>query len=387
MISSRPLFLAFWKLFFIPADSEPGAVKVFFEDQGWGEIRKMKITNFVQEFIAGDDKPFDSAHASTLLELKDGGVLAAGFGGSWEGNPDVAIWTARRVEGVWEKPVMVADVRGVAMWNPVLFRKENGDIVLFYKVGATIPRWKTYKIESQDEGKTFGEPVELVAGDEGGRGPVKNKPIRLSDGTVLAPASLEGELWDAFVDISRDDCETWEMSGTVPLRRVALTDKGVHNVQMIDRPYDRHYVYGKGLIQPTLWEDERHNVHMLCRSTSSRIFRSDSTDGGRSWSLAYDTGLPNNNSGIDLVKMKDGKLVLVYNPRENLPNYYKGPRTPLVAAVSEDNGETFTTVRVLEDQRGDYCYPAVICNGENKIMITYTWKRETICYVSFVIED
>lgn len=38
-------------------------------------------------------------------------------------------------------------------------------------------------------------------------------------------------------------------------------------------------------------------------------------------------------------------------------------------------------------QRGDYCYPSVICNDDNKIMITYTWKREKIVYVSFTLED
>lgn len=71
-------------------------------------------------------------------------------------------------------------------------------------------------MESEDEGHTFSEPQELVPGDIGGRGPVKNKPIRLSDGTVLAPGSLEGELWDGFVDISKDDCRTWERSDLVP---------------------------------------------------------------------------------------------------------------------------------------------------------------------------
>ena len=85
------------------------------------------------------------------------------------------------------------------MWNPVLFRKEDGKIILFYKVGKLISEWVTWYMESEDEGHTFSEPQELVPGDIGGRGPVKNKPIRLSDGTVLAPGSLEGELWDGYL--------------------------------------------------------------------------------------------------------------------------------------------------------------------------------------------
>ena len=342
----------------------------------------MKVKKFVREFIAGEDRSFDSGHASTLVQLPDGNILAAWFAGSWEKGNDVAIWVARRMAGVWETPRKLLDVRGIAMWNPVLFQKEDGSIILFYKVGPMISTWKTWFVESKDNGESFTEPKELVEGDEsGGRGPVKNKPIRLQNGTVLAPASLEGGVWDSFVDISEDDCKTWTASAMVPVRRVCT------EIQMVDRPYDKHYLYGKGIIQPTLWQDEQGDVHMFLRSTSSRIFRSDSKDNGRTWCTAYDTGLPNNNSGIDLVRMNNGNLVLVYNPRENLPNYYKGPRTPLVVAVSKDNGENFEEVCVLENARGNYCYPAVICNDKNEIMITYTWNRETIVYCQLELED
>lgn len=343
--------------------------------------KQMKIKEFVQEFIVEEDRGFDSAHASTLIELKDGGVLAAWFGGSWEKGADVAIWVAKRTNGTWEKARKVADERTVCMWNPVLFRKEDGTIILFYKVGKTIQEWETWYIESNNEGTTFTKPKELVPGDVGGRGPVKNKPIRLEDGTVLAPNSLEGDTWDAFVDISNDDCTTWEASELVPLRRSCF------NIQMVDRPYDKHHCHGKGIIQPALWQDETGDVHMFLRSTSSRVFRSDSKDGGRTWCTAYDTGIPNNNSGLDLVKLPGGKLVLVYNPRENLPNYYKGPRTPLTLAYSEDNGETFKELKVLEDGVGDFAYPSVVCNDKKEILVTYTWKRERIVFCKLSYED
>ncbi len=342
----------------------------------------MKVKRMLKEFIVGEERGFDSCHASTLVQLPDGTILAAWFGGSWEKENDVAIWAARRIGGKWETPRKLADVRGTAMWNPVLFQKQDGGIILFYKVGETISVWKTWFIESRDNGESFSAPRELVPGDEsGGRGPVKNKPIRLHDGTVLAPASWEGRTWDAFVDISEDDCRTWQTSELVPLRRAS------YNVQMLHRPYDKHYIYGEGVIQPTLWEDAGGGVHMLLRSTSSRIFRSDSADGGRTWCTAYDTGLPNNNSGIDLVKMRGGELALVYNPRENLPNYNKGPRTPLTVAISRDNGDHFEELCVLENGRGHFSYPAVICNDRNEILITYTWNRENIAFVKLETED
>ncbi len=347
----------------------------------------MKVRNFMQEFVMREDRPFDSCHASTLLKLKDGGVLTAYFGGSWEKSPDTAIWVSRRCNDSWEPPRVAADVRGIAVWNPVLFRLRDGRIRLFFKAGKEIQDWKTYYADSCDEGETFSGPAELVPGDlSGGRGPVKNKPIRLRNGTVIAPASIERDgLWDAFADISEDDCANWEKSSPVPIRRVLLNQGGSTEAQVIHRPYDRHLLFGKGMIQPALWEDENGQVHMLCRTTSSRIFRSDSADGGHTWSLAYDTGLPNNNSGIDLCRLPNGVLALAYNPRENLPGYYKGPRTPLEIAVSQDNGRTFHHLVTLEDQAGNFAYPAIIAD-ENRIMVTYTWNRERIRYCEFALE-
>jgi len=342
----------------------------------------MKVKNFVKEVITGDDKGFDSGHAATVVQMSDGNVMAAWFGGSWEKGNDVAIWMSRRIDGAWEEPKKLIDVRGVAMWNPVLFLKEDNTIILFYKVGESISIWKTWYVESKDNGATFTEPKELVEGDEsGGRGPVKNKPIRLKDGTVLAPASLEGNLWDAFVDISTDDCKTWTASDLVPVKRVEL------NMLTVHRAYNKHHLFGKGIIQPTLWQDDTGAVHMFCRSTSSRIFRSDSTDGGRTWSLAYDTGLPNNNSGIDLVRMNNGNIILAYNPRENYPNYYKGARTPLVLAISKDNGDTFEELCVLGEGDANFGYPSVICNDKNEIRVVFSWDRDKIVYCQMELED
>lgn len=343
--------------------------------------KKMRVLSSKKEFIIEEDREFDSAHASTLVQLKNKTVISAWFGGSWEKGADVAIWVAKRKNEIWSKPKKVVDTRAIAMWNPVLFQKEDDTIVLYYKVGAQIQHWTTWLIESRDEGETWSIPRELVPGDTiGGRGPVKNKPIRLANGTILAPASLEGEIWDSFVDISHDDGETWELSTMVPLRRAS------YDKQAIDMPYEKHRCFGKGIIQPTLWQDSQGEVHMLLRSTSSKVFRSDSSDGGYSWNLTYATELPNNNSGIDVVKLPSGTLVLAYNPTENLPNYYKGARTPLILSYSKDNGETWKELITLEDAPGGYAYPAIICNDE-ELLVTYTWKRERIVFWSIPYEE
>ena len=348
----------------------------------------MRLVDLRQEFVMGESRPFESCHAATLLRLKNGDILTAYFGGVWEKSPDTAVWMSRRTMEGWLSPRKVCDFPGIPMWNPVLFRLGDNRIRLFFKAGHEISAWQTWFMDSFDEGISFTEPLELVQGDEsGGRGPVKNKPVRLKNGTILAPASTETDTsWEAFTDISADDGKTWFKSESVPLRRVVFDFTGTANTQLIHRPYEKHMLFGKGMIQPTLWEDER-GVHMLCRTTSSRIFRSDSVDGGHSWSLAYDTGIPNNNSGIDLAQLSDGRLVLAYNPRENYPGYYKGARTPLSIAVSEDGGDSFTRVADLETEAGSFAYPSIVADQNDRLLMVYTWNRERICFASFYLEN
>ena len=302
------------------------------------------------------------SHASTIECLSDGTLVAAWFGGTKEKDDDVAIWYSRYRDGRWEPQRKAADVEGVPCWNPVLY--DAGDrLILFYKVGKTIPVWQTYYAESVDGGETWSAGKELVPGDFGGRGPVKNKCIRLRDGAILAPASTETETeWNCFTDRSEDNGHTWNRSLNVPVPR-------------------EQFQY-KGIIQPTLWQDDEWIVHMYSRSTEGAIYHSASEDGGRSWCEAKPTALPNNNSGIDLTRLDDGRLVLVYNPVSG--NW--GRRSPVVFSISEDNGKTWGKEYYLDhvpceqkERWANFSYPAVISRGKD-LYITYTWKRETIAF-------
>ena len=141
-----------------------------------------------KEDIFSNSKDFKECHASTLVQLKNGTFLAAWFGGTKEKNHDVGIWMSKCAPGNWSAPFQVAKIRGDAHWNPVLFESPKGTIFLFFKVGKEITAWETWVKTSDDQGETWSEPYELVPGDKGGRGPVKNKPIALSNGTWIAGA-------------------------------------------------------------------------------------------------------------------------------------------------------------------------------------------------------
>lgn len=310
-------------------------------------------------FVFDIPQPFLQCHASTVLRTGDGNFLVAWFGGTKEKHDDVGIWLSRGKHNEWTTPVQVAKIRDDAHWNPVLFEAKDGSIVLFFKVGKTIDHWETWYKMSMDKGETWSEAKELVAGDKGGRGPVRNKPILLSDGTWLAPASNEKQgTWNAFVDRSEDQGSTCTASSFFPLNRDSVPEEGV--------------------IQPALWESTPGNVHALLRSSAGVICRSDSKDYGKTWSPVYRTNLPNPNSGIDLTKLDDGKLVLAYN--RDGKNW--GARSPISVAVSYDNGKTWPVSLDVETGTPDdeLSYPSIIHFGDT-IALTYTWKRKNVAFV------
>lgn len=320
-----------------------------------------------------DTVPTAMCHASTVLPLPDGRVLAAWFGGSHEGRADTAIWYSRREAHGWSPPARLPQTHPEAHWNPVLRGDTRGVIWLYYKVGDRIQTWRTYVTTSADNGTTWSAARELVPGDTGGRGPVRNKVVRLACGRLLAPASLEKGEWTAFADISDDDGLTWQPSAVVRVAPevLALPENAVAAREI---PVSEQSFHGRGVIQPSIWEDT-HGVHMLLRSTEGAIFRSDSTDHGAHWSPAVPTSLPNNNSGLDLATLADGTLVLACNPIA--ANW--GARSPLRLLVSEDAGAHWSTLLDCDSGRGEFAYPAIVAAGDT-LHLTYTWKRATIAY-------
>lgn len=306
-----------------------------------------------KEFIFKERSEVYECHASTILK-KDDKIICAWFEGSKEKSKDVKIKLSIYEKGVFKEPKVISAKENTPHWNPVLFDLED-KIAIYFKVGFEICDWVTYVSYSFDGGYTFTEPKELIENDiSGGRGPVKNKAIRLKNGRILCPASTEKGKWLPFCDISDDNGKSF--------KKVNIPCEGV------------------GLIQPSFWQDEKGLVHALMRSNNGFIYRSDSFDFGESWCLSYKTDIPNNNSGIDLVKLKDGRIILICNP----VNENWGARSPLSIYISRDDGENFTKIYDLETVKGEFSYPAVINDGE-KIYITYTYNRKSIVFCEIKI--
>lgn len=334
-----------------------------------------------EPLLPADHTLFGQCHAATLAALPSGGLLGAFFAGTREGAGDTAIWLAAYHERIWLPPRRLFAEPGLAHWNPVL-HVEAGRVWLFYKVGPDVHCWITRVAVSGDNGASWSKPRPLIPGETAPRGPVKNKLLVLSDGTWLAPGSVEDHAyWNAFVDRSTDRGETWQRSD-VPLPRPArpaapATEEvwsGLARGALWETDPSRTFAWD-GVIQPGLWQSAPNRVHMLLRSTRGRIYRSDSTDAGRNWSPAFATQLPNNNSGLDVVRLASGALVLACNPVAG--NWVS--RSPLSLLSSSDNGETWTYQLDLEMEAGEFSYPSIIASGSG-LHVVYTANRRNIVY-------
>lgn len=303
------------------------------------------------EFIyKPEDVSFPGCHASTIIQTKTG-LLAAWFGGTAEKNPDVCIWISSNTDGKWSKPVQAANgiitkEKRYPCWNPVLYNSGE-KILLFYKVGPSPSEWWGELITSSDNGKTWSQPQRLP---ENIYGPIKNKPVLLSGGELLCPSSSENRGWRIHMERTSDLGATWA-------RTPALNKKKT------------------GVIQPAILLHKEGEIQILCRSTAAVIMTSWSNDSGLTWSKLAPAGLPNPNSGIDAVTLRNGLHLLVYN------HLIEGRRM-LNVSVSDDGKEWQAAVLLENDaENSEYSYPAVIQTDDGLVHITYTWNRKLIKHV------
>lgn len=320
---------------------------------------------------------YKTAHAPCLLELPNGDILCAWFAGSFEGGTDINIVCARLPKGAdkWEEPVEVSHDPERSDQNPSLFMGPDNAVWAMYtsqlgrKPGVDNMQF-TSQVRCQksfDGGKTWSD-YETVFPEEG---TFSRQEIQiLSNGRWIygnwickeSPDGLAGD--PSAFKISDDGGNTW---------------------RHVDMPNSR------GRVHPTIVElEDGHLVAFMRSRLADNIYKSESFDYGDSWSEPKATVLPNNNSSISAIKLKSGRIAIVYN-HSSCPEAVKngsawpGLRCPVSVALSEDDGETFPLIRSVELGEGyigdenkannrQYEYPYIMQSSDGMLHIAYAYQ-------------
>ena len=368
---------------------------------------------------------FPEAHASTIVELKNGDLVAGYFGGTHERNPDVCIWVNIKKKGSneWSKPILAADgvlslddpnakymglsglndettpavegpiktpdtydyvtktsrltnvsdrLKRKACWNPVLFEMPDGELWLFFKIGAFVRDWTGWVTKSKDGGLTWSEKEPLPFDAEGRAflGPIKNKP-ELLDGRLLCPSSTEHDGWRFHMEILDLKTGEWTWIPVESTEAIKTDDNQMHPIDCI---------------QPSILKLKDGRLQVLMRTHNAYIATSYSSDNGNTWTPVTLLDIENNQSGTDAVTLRDGRHALIYNNFKTLPMAPKGVRTPCSIALSDD-GTNWRHVLTLEDSPVDeYSYPAIIQGKDGRIHCVYTWRRQRVVYKQIDLE-
>ena len=314
----------------------------------------------IARYAATNPLPTAFCHGPTLLALPGGEVLGAWFGGTEEGRPDSGIYVARLAAGAsaWGPPQLVSPSNGHPCGNPVLFESGPGELWLtYFRVwGEWCTSGRPCARLSPDRGRTWGP--EMVLLDRAGV-LTKNKPLRVRS-RLLLPVYDEIH-WQAGCAwfIAARDGERWRFD--------AITIGTGSGVPMI---------------QGTVVEVARDHLLMLMRTKVGRIWRTESFDGGITWENPRATQVRNPNAGIDMVRLRDGRLWLCYNDTDRGHDPMQWDlRYPLCVAESADAGESWRNILTLEPGPGEYSYPAMVMDGEERVHIAYTRLRREIRHV------
>ena len=159
---------------------------------------------------------------------------------------------------------------------------------------------------------------------------------------------------------------------------------------------------GMALVQPTVvrvleeqtLEPSARLVAFFRSRHHDNVFRAESGDDGRSWTIPRPTILPNNNKAVQALTLQSGAVAIVFN---NNRGEWKcdrngvcpdGKMHPMSVALSLDEGHTWPYVRDLQsefDGTLDFTYPSIVQTPDGSIHITYSWsslrRRTAIRYV------
>ena len=339
------------------------------------------MTKFRGEIIRQATDNYPRHSEATAVTLRDGSILLAWS--RFEGQGDNAVAEVAGMEAhilhddngqatvagtvlsengsgiAWgEERVLIRNNAGLNVMSPALARLHDGGIGMVFSHRNSNTEASRMFCRSDDEGKTWSDPVTLPQEDAYQTG-CHDRLTVLENGRLVAPLHCSHD-WHAHhlhvrTAWSDDNGASWKLSGPVQLPKVS--DSGE-----------------SGCIEPDVTQRADGSLLMAIRTAMGTIFRAESDDGGETWhSLrSMEVVAPVAPSLLRRIPGSD-ELLLIWNWRYDWTERLGGTRRPLAVAVSSDGGDSWPLSRrkVLEDDpAATYAYPSCLFL-EDEALITY----------------
>jgi predicted neuraminidase len=339
--------------------------------------------------------PMPQNHAA-FLARRDGALDCLWFAGSLEGKSDISIHRSTLRGDTWTRAQRLSDDPERSEQNPVQF---------------TAPDGRTLILHTAQPGGN--QDACVVRMRQAGRPP---RDLPLPPGTFIrAPVLVRDDgawLLPLFRCVSRPGAK-W--TGSHDTAALAISTDAGERWRLVEVPGSLGCVH----MTPVPLQGGRLAAFFRRRQADA-VHRSESRDGGETWSAPEPTDVPNNNASIAVVALRDGRLAMACNPvgaagdpgrraslydelgeADERPNATGGcnpvwgvRRAPMALCVSDDGGRTFPLRRVVEDGPGtcltnnsldgsnrELSYPALLEAGDGALDLAYTCHRRAIRHV------
>lgn len=314
----------------------------------------------IESVIASPTAEHPRNSEGDVVALKDGTLLVGWtdfYGGAPGDFARARISGARSTDGgrTWgDHFTLVENTGGMNIMSVSFLRIRTGEILFFYCVKNTKTDLKLYVRRSADEARTWSEPLRITP--ETGYHVMNNaRAVQLQDGRIICPvawteeAIRKGEVYRSVMYFSDDEGRSWA------------------------RGKGETYCGQRGAMEPGVIELKDGRLLEIIRTQFGLIWHAYSSDRGDTWTEARPWTVVTPEAPSTLVRLPDnGDFLLVYNPVAQMSGVsHSGRRTPMAAAISGDEGQTWSRMKLVEnDLTRTYAYFSVRIHG-GRVLLVY----------------